>query len=262
MFGRFEVYGSWLREDPAGFGVYILCFVVTALTSLILHECAHGYVALRCGDPTAKMMGRLSLNPLRHLDPLGTLFMVVLGFGWAKPVPVNPRNYRNHRRDEYLVSVAGIAVNLCLFLSCTFLSVLCFRFMMGADWFVDMSASENEALYANVRSIILYGGATLPEALAGLMAVPWLQYPMRLFGMMTQMNLALAIFNLLPIPPLDGWRLANNALKGRLNTNPQVLRAMQAALTILCLTGLLGRALGTAVSAVDGAVVRAFMYLL
>ena len=261
MLNRFEVYGSWLREDPAGFGVYILCFAVTMLASLILHECAHGYVALRCGDPTAKMMGRLSLNPAKHLDPVGTLFMVVLGFGWAKPVPVNPRNYRNYRRDEYLVSVAGITVNLALFLSSTFLGVMCCRLMMGADWFEGSTVMERATLYTNVRSIILYGGATLPANLAGMMAAPWLQYPVRVFGMLTQMNLALAIFNLLPIPPLDGWRLANNALKGRLSTNPQMLRAMQAALTILCLTGFLGRGLGTVVSAVDGAVVKALMYL-
>ena len=261
MLNRFEVYGAWLRSDPAGFGVYILCFTAAVLMSLILHECAHGYVAFRCGDPTAKMMGRLSLNPLRHLDPVGTLFMVVLGFGWARPVPVNPRNYRHYRRDEYLVSVAGIMVNLGLFLICTFLSVLGFRLMLGADWFQGLEVWQKQSLYENVKSIILYGGASLPADLAEVFQMPWLQYPMRFLGMMTQMNLSLAIFNLLPIPPLDGWRLANNALKGRLNTNIQTLRVMQAALTILCLTGLLGRILGTAVSAVDGAVIRALMYL-
>ena len=261
MLNRFSVYGSWLREDPAGFGIYILCFVAAALTSLILHECAHGYVALRCGDPTAKMLGRLSLNPKRHLDPVGTLCMVVLGFGWAKPVPVNPRNYRNHRRDEYLVSVAGITVNLALFLICTFLSVLCYRLILGADWFVGLTVGDKSTLYNNLYNIILYGGASLPGELTDLMAMPWLQYPMRFLGMMTQMNLALAVFNLLPIPPLDGWRLLNNALRGRLSVRRETFRYMQAALMLLCFTGLLGRVLGQVVDAIDGAVLRAFMML-
>ena len=261
MLNRFEIYGSWLRQDPAGFGVYILCFVLAALTSLILHECAHGYAALRCGDPTAKMMGRLSLNPARHLDPVGTLCMVVLGFGWARPVPVNPRNYRNHRRDEYLVSVAGIAVNLTLFLLCMFLSVLFYRLMLGADWFEGATVAERARLYDNLNAIILYGSASLPSDLTGLMAAPWLQYPQRFLVMMTQLNLALAVFNLLPVPPLDGWRLLNNALRGRLSVSRKALRYLQGALMLLCLTGLLGRGLGTVVTAIEDAVTRAFMHL-
>lgn len=261
MLNRFEIYGSWLRSDPAGFVVYLLCFVAAALMSLILHECAHGYVALRCGDPTAKMLGRLSLNPARHLDPMGTLCMVVLGFGWARPVPVNPRNYRNYRRDEYLVSVAGITVNLALFLLCTFLSVLCCRLMMGGGWFRGMNVQQKESVYTSMNNLILYGGASLPRELNAVLVTPWLQYPMRFLGMMTRMNLALAVFNLLPIPPLDGWRIVNNALRGRLSVRRETFRYMQAALMILCFTGLLGRGLGTVVDAIDGAVIRAFMTL-
>lgn len=262
MLNRFFVYGSWLTSDPAGFAAYILCFVLAALTSLILHECAHGYMALRCGDPTAKMMGRLSLNPARHLDPVGTLCMVVLGFGWAKPVPVNPRNYRNYRRDEYLVSVAGIAVNLLLFLVCTILSLLCWRVMLGWDWIADETVGRQVELYDMFNSLILYGGASLPQVVADVTAVPWLQYPMRFLGMMTQMNLALAVFNLVPIPPLDGWRLLNNAMRGRLSVDRQTFRVMQVALLLLCFTGMLGRALGNVVDALNGAVLRAFMFLM
>lgn len=90
----------------------------------MLHEWAHGYAAWRLGDPTAKMMGRLSLNPLRHLDPLGTVMMFLLGFGWAKPVPINPRYFKRPRRDDLIVSLAGIAMNLLLFLVFTLLMVL------------------------------------------------------------------------------------------------------------------------------------------
>ena len=261
MFNRFEIYGSWLREDPAGFGVYILCFAAAILMSLILHECAHGYVAFRCGDPTAKMLGRLTLDPRRHLDPIGTVCMFLLGFGWARPVPVNPRNYRHYRRDEYLVSVAGIVTNLALFLICTALSVCCFRLMLGAGWFTGLGAREKQALYENLNNLILYGGATLPEAFTAIMAKPWLQFPMRFLGMMTQMNLSLAIFNLLPIPPLDGWRLMNNATKGGLGVSPQAAKYLQMGLMLLCLSGVLGRALSRVVGAVDGAVLGLLMNL-
>ena len=256
---RLETYGAWLSSDPAGFAMYMIYLVVAALMSLILHECAHGYVAYRCGDPTAKMMGRLSLDPRRHLDPVGTVCMFLLGFGWARPVPVNPRNYRHPRRDEYLVSVAGITVNLTLFILCTGLSVLVYRLMLGAAWSIGADVARQASLYANLRDIILFGGASLPEELAGLMAAPWLQYVQRLLLMLAQINLSLAVFNLLPMPPLDGFRLLNNALGGRLRMTREVFRVMQVALLILCLTGLLGRVLSVVVGAVDDAVVRAFL---
>ena len=91
--------------------MYLLFYVFCILFSLIIHECAHGWVALKCGDPTAKWMGRLTLDPRKHLDPIGTLCMLFMRIGWAKPVPINPRNFRNYRRDYILVSFAGIAVN-------------------------------------------------------------------------------------------------------------------------------------------------------
>ena len=262
MLNRFEIYGAWLREDPAGFVVYILCFAAAALLSLTLHECAHGYVALRCGDPTAKLRGRLSLNPARHLDPVGTLCMVVLGFGWARPVPVDPRNYRHYRRDEYLVSVAGIAVNLALFLICSVLSVLCCRLMLGPGWFEGALRWNKVTLYTDLSSLIVFGGVTLPRGLMAGMALPWLQYPLRFLLMMTYVNLPLAVFNLLPIPPLDGWRIVNNALRGRLNVRPQTFRVVQVALVLLCFTGLLGQGMGLVVNAIEGAMIRALVGLL
>ena len=103
MFSRLQTYLSMLRSNPLGFLIYIVYFTVTILLSLILHEIGHAYVAWRCGDPTAKMLGRLSLDPRRHLDPIGTLSMVLIGVGWAKPVPVNPRNFKGNRvRDDRL----------------------------------------------------------------------------------------------------------------------------------------------------------------
>ena len=112
-----------LQSDPVGFVLYLFYLLVTVLLSLILHEVAHGYVAYRCGDATAKWMGRLSLDPRKHLDPIGTICMLLFGIGWAKPVPVNPRNFHNYRRDDFLVSIAGIVTNLSLFVLCTALAV-------------------------------------------------------------------------------------------------------------------------------------------
>ena len=103
-----------LIENPKAFLLQLLVSLPAMLMSLVLHEVAHGYVAWRCGDPTAKMLGRLTLNPLKHLDPVGSLMILLVGYGWARPVPVNPLNYRNYRRDDLLVSLAGITMNLIL----------------------------------------------------------------------------------------------------------------------------------------------------
>ena len=85
------------------------------LLALSVHECAHAWVAYRLGDPTARMLGRVTLNPLKHLDPIGTIVLLVSGmFGWAKPVPINPRNFRNISRSIVLVSIAGPLSNLFL----------------------------------------------------------------------------------------------------------------------------------------------------
>ncbi len=112
---------EWMRSDPIGFFQFMLYRAPAVLLALILHEIAHGYVAYRCGDPTARDAGRLSLNPLRHLSLIGTLMMFLAGVGWAKPVPVNPNNLRHGRRDDFLVSIAGVTVNFILFTLATVL---------------------------------------------------------------------------------------------------------------------------------------------
>ena len=259
MIGRIEVYGQWLAEDPAGFAVYMAYLAVTVLLSLILHECAHGWVALRCGDPTAKMMGRLTLNPLKHLDPVGTVCMLLLGFGWARPVPVNPRNYRNPRQDEFLVSVAGITVNLTLFILCTALSIPVTRVMMGDLYTLNAATlSEAQETYELMRSLTI--GGTVRE-LSAYLAVPWLQYVLRFLVMMQQLNLALAIFNLLPIPPLDGYRLLNNALMGRLRISAQTYQVIRVAMLVLFITGWMGQGLSVVTGVLDSAVTRVFLMI-
>ena len=119
MLLQLESWLTWMKADPIGFLVYMIFRVVTVFAAITFHEVAHGYVAYRCGDPTAKMLGRLSLNPIKHMDIIGTLSLFLLGFGWAKPVPVNPRNFSNFRRDDFLVSIAGIVTNLTLFIIST-----------------------------------------------------------------------------------------------------------------------------------------------
>ena len=199
--------------------------IPAVLISLTLHEVAHGYVALKCGDPTARNMGRLSLNPLRHLNPLGTLSMLFLGIGWANPVPVNPRNFRNFRRDDILVSLAGIAMNLLLFLLGTFFSVLCVRLM-----FTDVSLRRlAEGGAATLVRASLYSGDTLSEYMRtwtehGLLNHDWLQYVLRFLGVFSSVNF-------LPVPPLDGYHLFNDVLfKGKLRMTPQVVRIAALAL--------------------------------
>jgi Zn-dependent protease len=92
----------------------ITIMLVPALLAIILHEVAHGYIAEQFGDPTARLLGRLTLNPLKHLDPIGTIAIFVFGFGWARPVPVNPGNFRRPRRDMIWVALAGPTTNFIL----------------------------------------------------------------------------------------------------------------------------------------------------
>jgi Zn-dependent protease len=162
-------------------------FVLVApvlLFSMVAHEYAHGYAALRQGDNTAQMLGRLSWNPLKHIDPVMTLIMPLItfltmgvAFGGAKPVPVDPRNYRNYRRGDIIVSLAGIATNLALAVMLTLLIV----------------------------PIGLVGRA-IPD-LAFSLAIVQLMF---LYGIM--INLVLAAFNLIPIPPLDGSHVMKHFL--------------------------------------------------
>lgn len=217
---RIQSMLSMLRANPLGGTIYILSYAAAILTALILHEWAHGYVAYRCGDPTAKMMGRLSLNPAHHLDPIGTVCMVLFGIGWARPVPVNPRNFRNYRWDDLKVSIAGIVMNLTLFLLSTALLV----------------AMENHVRYSEV-----------------------MQYVYNFVYLLSSINLSLAIFNLLPIPPLDGYHLFNDLLlKGRMQLTQQQFQITQIVLILVCLSGLLTNLLGTLHSTIYSAVLHLF----
>ena len=149
----------------------IILLVPPILLALTFHEFMHGYTAYRFGDPTAKLNGRLTMNPLVHLDPFGTLMLFLVHFGWAKPVPVDPRYFKNPKRDMLFVALAGPLANMALAL----LSGLLLRLIKAGG--LDM----------------------LPKMILEPV------YIMTILSL--QINLALAIFNLLPIPPLDGSKI-------------------------------------------------------
>ena len=150
-----------LIKDPLAFVI----LSVLLLYSVIFHELAHGWVAYKMGDPTAKWLGRLTLNPVKHLDPIGTLMLLFIGFGWAKPVPVNLENIPSDKRRKgiILVSAAGITANI---------------------------------IFAFVALLLLRLISPEPSGMAGQVLL-----------LLAHINIILAAFNLIPIPPLDGSKI-------------------------------------------------------
>lgn len=176
---------------------------VPALLAITVHEVAHGWVAGKRGDPTARMMGRITLNPLAHIDPVGTVLMPLLQyfspmgrvfFGWARPVPVNFANLRNPRADTLLVALAGPASNLMQFLFWVLV-------LLGIDAAVGLSVAPS--LFTRVSGIDLAQASAaqrvaVPLSLMALSGLSW--------------NASLFIVNLVPILPLDGGRILGSLL--------------------------------------------------
>ena len=161
-----------MLENITSFLRDALYVVPAILISLTFHEFGHAYAAYKMGDPTARNLGRMTLNPLAHIDPIGFILLVLFGFGWAKPVPVNPRNYNNFKKGEIVVSLAGVTMNLIL----AVVGAMILYTMLAVNGYKMMTDSVLSTI-----AIILY-------YFVGL-------------------NCGLIVFNLIPIPPLDGSRI-------------------------------------------------------
>ena len=141
----------------------IIFIAVAVVISMVLHEIAHGYVALWNGDPTAKVNGRLSLNPLVHFDAIGFIMLMVVGFGYAKPVPVNPGNFKNRKRGIFTVAIAGVVVNIVLaFLSCGFLMLMYFLARITGEGFQRFCRLFLDNGAAQFKSCILQSPSDTP----------------------------------------------------------------------------------------------------
>ena len=154
--------------------------VAAAFIALCIHEFAHALAAYKLGDNTAERNGRLSLNPLHHLDPVGAIFMVLFRFGWAKPVPINPINFKKPKRDFAIVALAGPTSNIILAFFSAPIFLLFFKLAIAAQ-------------YGTFAHTALYNTCIF-------------------FTIFTALNVGLGIFNLIPIPPFDGSRILNVVL--------------------------------------------------
>ena len=172
----------------------LVFYLVVIVVSLSFHEFAHAYAAHRMGDDTARNMGRMTLNPIAHIDPIGFLMLVLVGFGWAKPVPVNSRNYRNYRKGEFIVSFAGIFTNLIIMTaSALILTVLAV---------CDLKAQGLIVTSGSIFNMACYGDSVLQTLFGISHAIPERVYTLFLY--FCYINAGLAIFNFIPVYPLDG----------------------------------------------------------
>lgn len=182
---------SLLFEDPVGFLRSMLLVLPAILIGLSLHEFAHAWMSDRLGDPTPRAQGRLTISPFAHVDPFGLATLFLFGFGFGKPVMIDPRHYKHRNRGEILVSLAGVTMNF-----------LCAVVFTGI--FVLVTGIPFVANTTMLSMAIFYGGLS-----SSMQIVAQILYNIIII------NLNLMIFNLLPLPPLDGYKVVKNILLGK-----------------------------------------------
>lgn len=199
-------------KDALSDAIYLIPAILIALS---LHEWAHAYAAYRLGDPTARNLGRMTINPLRHIDPVGFIMLLLVRFGWAKPVPINPRNFTKPRRDEIIVSLAGVVTNLLS----AFLS-------MGLYYLLIVSFHVTNDVVLNF------------------------------VAMFYSINLGLCIFNLIPIPPLDGYHVVECLLIRKIGPKPFMFLERYGSLILILLvfSNVLTSLMSTVTSTITGGI--------
>ena len=211
-----------LFSDPAGFFTDLLLILPALLIAISFHEFAHAFAANAMGDPSPRAMGRLTLDPFAHMDPIGLLMLTFLGFGYGKPVQVNPANFKNRFWGEIFVALAGVTMNLFLSVVFTIVYLLMVRF--------------------GVTSVIL----------------------LTIISNIVQVNVVLMLFNLLPIPPLDGYRVVKRLFIG--NVNPQFFWRLEqfgfVIVLILLATGIFTPFLSRAVGSVITFLLNTFSFII
>ena len=220
--GIFTILFSGL--DAAHIFAFLGAWIIAITVAIVFHEFAHSFTAVKMGDETPRMAGRLTLNPAKHFDALGFVFLIILGFGWSKPVPINSNNFRNVRIGEVLVSLSGIITNFILFIIFLFCYVLCMLYLDSTVFF-----------YEFLQMMFFYLAST---------------------------NLFFAVFNLLPLYPLDGF----NFIRAFCRYDNKFIQFMYKwsflIMLVLLLTGALGWLLGNFANVVINGFLSLFTHML
>lgn len=203
------------KDNPTLMLIYLGAFLISIIVALSFHEYAHARVAYNCGDDTAYLAGRMKLNPFAHLNFLGFACLLLFGFGWAEPVPVTPRKFKEYRKGMFLTSIAGVAMNLVLcFISSGLWALVCKLFA------TNISSEVGFYIYYFVCATLSYTAV---------------------------INLSLCLFNLLPIYPLDGFNILQSVTKGTNKVVNFLKRYGNIILVILVVSPLLDYTLAKAV---------------
>ena len=206
--------------------------VIVVLISLCAHEVAHGYAAYKLGDPTARNLGRLTMDPTKHLDPIGTICMALFGYGWAKPVPINSRYFKKPRRDMAITAFAGPCMNLLI------------AFVSG--------------ILMSLMNVLLFDYIMSTHVTSGFV-FNLIYFSYMFFMYMYLLNIRFAVFNLIPVPPLDGSRILFLFLPDKYYFGlMKYERYIALGFLVLLYTGMLSYPLGF----VSGLISDGFMFII